>query len=120
MYSLTDENGKPCSQSMAISNSLESLAEFEKETDNQLWNWLSDFKKLRGGVKKFTANPVTLIIGKTLIQIKRKFGIVKKEREEAFVKLQQAKDGHRPSVKSYEQLIERQNGFLEALNWVRK
>lgn len=57
---------------------------------------------------------------KTETQLKRKFNVVKKEREEAFIKLQQAKDGYRPSVKSYLELIERQNGFLEALNWVHK
>lgn len=57
MYALTDENDKPCSQSMAINNSLESLAEFEDETANQLWNWLSDFKKLNPDAQEFAGNP---------------------------------------------------------------
>jgi len=46
-YSLTDENDKPETISGCINSSLEALAEFEKETDNQLWNWLGDFKKAK-------------------------------------------------------------------------
>ena len=57
MYSLTDENDKPCNQSMAISESLETLAVFEKVTDNQLRNWVEDFKELPPAEKVFVSNP---------------------------------------------------------------
>ena len=63
---------------------------------------------------------------KTEDQIKRKFLVVKKERENAFAKLHQVHAGERMpnnkevAIRNYNELIEKQNGFLEALNWVRK
>lgn len=42
MYSLTGKNDKPATQSECINESLETLAAFEKSTDDQLRNWLGD------------------------------------------------------------------------------
>ena len=56
-YSLETDKG-PATISQCINESLENLSDFEKETDNQLYNWLTDFRKLTGDYKKFAANPV--------------------------------------------------------------
>ena len=61
---------------------------------------------------------------KTEKQIKRKFGVLVKERKDAFTKRYQVEKGWRLSgnkkaaLKNYDELIAKQNGFLEALNWV--
>lgn len=59
MYALPGKDGEGCcTQSEAINESLETLADFEKATDNQLRNWNSDFAKLEDNDKKFAADPV--------------------------------------------------------------
>lgn len=57
MYGLTDKDDKPASQSLAISESMETLGLFEATTDNQMRNWLDDFTKLNEEEKKFAGNP---------------------------------------------------------------
>lgn len=63
---------------------------------------------------------------KTEIQIKRKFAAIKKERHEAFTKKEQIRKGERQvsnprqSIESYNELVAKLTGYLEALNWVRQ
>lgn len=58
MYGLPGKNGEGmCTQSEAINESLETLADFESATDNQLRNWNQDFAKLSKKHKKFVSNP---------------------------------------------------------------
>ena len=58
MYSDTKEDGcTPVNNSECISHCLESLLDFEKETDNQLEGWIDDYKKLDARAKVFAASP---------------------------------------------------------------
>lgn len=66
-YGLPGKNGDGiATNSDVINESLETLAMFEKETDNQLRNWLNDFRELKGNSKIFAADPC-----------KKKYSIVK-------------------------------------------
>lgn len=53
MYSLTGKDDKPATVSQCISESLETLSDFEKFTDDQLVNWLQtnfpDVKRDKAG-----------------------------------------------------------------------
>lgn len=64
MYALTGKDDKPCTQSEAINESLETLAEFEKLTDNQLRNWLVDFIQLSPDRKPLIADPSEINVNK--------------------------------------------------------
>lgn len=56
-YSLETDKG-PATISQCINESLETLADFEKVTENQLANWLDDFGKIPiQKWKDFAANP---------------------------------------------------------------
>lgn len=41
LYSLTSKNDRPANMSECISEAMESLADFEKLTEDQLVNWLN-------------------------------------------------------------------------------
>jgi hypothetical protein len=43
--------------SQCVNECLETLADFEQLTENQLANWLDDYKKLKGKAKNFAADP---------------------------------------------------------------
>lgn len=53
-YSLTGKDDKPATMSQCISESLESLADFEKLTEDQLVNWLNKNYPERPQEKKGT------------------------------------------------------------------
>lgn len=64
LYALTGKDDKPCTQSEAINESLETLAEFERLTDNQLRNWLGDFIQLPPDRKSIIADPTEINVNK--------------------------------------------------------
>lgn len=57
-YGLEGKGGGIATNSEVINESLETLFDFEKITDNQLRNWLSDFETLSNEAKAFVGNPV--------------------------------------------------------------